>query len=51
MNDSKHPILYNGYIIKKEGNKFGAYNPNSGQWLNYVFNNWNAIKLILDNMK
>lgn len=52
MKTKKHPILYNGYFIKRCSNgNLSAYNFRTDVFLNPLYNTWDQLKLIIDNLK
>lgn len=43
------PLMYKGFIIVNDNNKFGAYNFN-GVILNTIYENYESLKIIIDNI-
>ena len=54
----KHPLMYKGYIIKTRNNKTTnnetkllAYSYKTDIFLNPIYKTWEALKLVIDNLK
>ena len=50
--ESKHPLIYFGWIIRKGANgKLQAYHAKSDTFLNPLYSTWEGLKLVIDGMK
>lgn len=51
----KHPLMYEGFILRSiktaKGYKIGAYSFRTDTHLNPLYNTFEAIKLVIDNLK
>lgn len=51
----EHPLMYKGFLIKskktKNGFKLYAHNLITDVFINPIYNNWESLKLIIENIK
>lgn len=54
-NKIKAPLMYKGFIVNnyktKKGYKLGAFSYRDNKFINPLYNSFEAIKLIIDNLK
>lgn len=51
----KAPLMYNGWIIRRmntpfQGKKYCAYNFKTDMFINPLYNTWEQLKSIIDNL-
>ncbi len=48
----KHPLMYKGYLIRRRGhnNKLCAYSWATDYFINPLYNTWEQLKLVIDNL-
>ena len=50
-NNKKYPLMYKGYLIKESNGKLSAELLSNGIYLHPLYNSWDKLKLIIDNLK
>lgn len=52
MENREYPLMYNGFIIKRCSNGcLSAYSYRTDYFINPLYKTWEALKLVIDNLK